>query len=272
MAAPVEPPLAYQEPVMPETPAVEPPPIFEAALPPEVAAPVEPPLAYQEASAVEPEAGPPPEYGPPEAAGFMETTDLDKEAVEIQPWEVDATTAEQPSVGVEGFPEGFTDGDGMMEQVRPEHVTADDYILPAEYQELMGEPDVPAAHTEITGEEEIVPGEAPQDVTVAPHEEPELEAGTEWPFDEAPAAETGEQEAPPPLPEAEPPTPATLLGEGVEFEPEVEEGITVEAEESAGEAQKQGETSQEELNSFFFEENVDKKGQEKKEDPDSFWD
>ena len=250
MAAPVEPPPAYQEPVMPEPLTVEPP-------------------------AVAPEAGPPPEYGPPEVAGLTATTDLDEEAVEMPPWEVDATPATpdgQPLAGDVDFPEGFTEGDGMMEQVRPEHVTVEDYRLPEEYQELMGQPDVSAAHTEITDEEEVVQGEVPEDVTVAPQEEPELESGTEWSFDESPAAETVEQEAAPPLTAEEPPTPETLSDEYVELAPEAEEDVTIEAEESAGEAPKQGSTSQEELHSFFFEKDVDKKGQEKKEDPDSFWD
>ncbi|MBU4302603.1 MAG: hypothetical protein KKE56_07595, partial [Actinobacteria bacterium] len=294
VAPPPEAPPTFEAPAPPPAPPAyeEAPPAFQEA-PPAYKEPVipGPPPAYEEPPPSEappaegaPETEAPPEYGPPEVAEF---TAQDEEPAEVPPWEVEAppevapqpqapsvplTDVEAAPVGAEDFPGGFTEGDGMMEQVRPEHVTEEDYILPEEYQELMGRPEVPVAHDEPAGEVEAVPEEAPTDVSVAPHEEPELGAGTEWPFDEAPAAEIEEQETSSPLPAEEPPAPAAVPGEDIELEPEAEEGVTVEGEKGPGETPKQGSTSQEELHSFFFEGDVDKKGQEQKKDPDSFWD
>ena len=248
-----EAPPAY-EPTSPEAPPVEAeavplpeaPPTFEGAAEPQYA----PPPFYEEAPPVpQPEYEQPPAYEPPAYVPPSQEVPVD-----------------------EGLPAGFDEGEGMMEQVRPEHVTREEYMPTPEYQEILGEPREEAvAPWEDTGEAEPVEGIS--EVTVAPAEEAGV-PGEEWPIEEAPVPEAlGEPTPPPPTPppfegpgQAETVEPA-VEGEVVDVSGEEEYGVKVEETEPPG--RQIG--TQEELHSFFFEDEIDKKGKDQKGDRESFW-
>jgi len=177
-----------------------------------------------------------------------------------------------------GLPAGFDEGEGMMEQVRPEHVTGEEYLPSPEHQELLGQPrDEAVEPWEETGE--AAPVEQISEVTVAPGEEAEV-SGEDWPIEETPATEAlGEPTPPPPPP---PPSPFEGPAQAEPVEPAVEEEVVdVSGEEEYGEKVDETESpeqppgrrtgTQEELHSFFFEDEIDKKGKDQKRDKGSFW-
>ncbi|MCJ7745250.1 MAG: hypothetical protein MUP40_03055, partial [Actinobacteria bacterium] len=173
-----------------------------------------------------------------------------------------------------GLPAGFDEGEGMMEQVRPEHVTGEEYLPSPEHQELLGQPrDEAVEPWEETGE--ASPAEQISEVTVAPGEETEV-SGEDWPIEETPATEALGEPTPPPPPPFEGPARAEPVEPAVE-----EEVVDVSGEEEYGEKVDETESpeqppgtrtgTQEELHSFFFEDEVDKKGKDQKRDKGPFW-
>ena len=263
MPAPTEvPPPAY-EPTPPEAPPVEAeavpppeaPPTFEGAPEPQYA----PPPIYEEAPPAYEPMPPRPEYEQPpayEPPGYVPPS---------QEVPVD-----------EGLPAGFDEGEGMMEQVRPEHVTREEYMPTPEYQEILGEPREEAvAPWADTGEAKPVEGIS--EVTVAPAEEAGV-PGEEWPIEEAPVPEAlGEPTPPPPAPppfegpaQAETVEPA-VEEEVVDVSGEEEYGVKVEETEPPDQPPGRQVGTQEELHSFFFEDEIDKKGKDQKGDKESFW-
>ena len=180
---------------------------------------------------------------------------------------------------MEEFPPGFEDS-GIPEEVRPEQVSPDDYRLPTEYQELLGErkytqPD-DATRERAEGP---VPIEEIGEVTVAPVAEPDV-TGHEWPFEEAPSgaedrgpAEQARDTLPPLTPEADtwPEPPSTgepevetpPLGAGP---PDIAESPEMPEPPPPG-----GTGRNDDLHSFFFEGEQEQKGKEKKGEPEDFW-
>jgi hypothetical protein len=85
----------------------------------------------------------------------------------------------------------FEETGGMLEQVRPEHVTEDEYRLPQEYSELIGGGVAPPGPVETLPE---VPGAAERTAPERGDQVREPES-YDWPFDDAPQA-AGEGPAP----------------------------------------------------------------------------
>jgi hypothetical protein len=235
--------------VMPSTTGVpseeEAPPVYEEATP-------APGVPAYEPMPPQPEYEQPPTYKPP----------------------AHETPSEEPPVEG-GLPEGFDEGEGMMEQVRPEHVTGEDYLPSPEHRELLGQPrDEAVEPWEETGE--ASPVEQISEVTVAPGEEAEV-SRADWPIEETPATEALREPPPPPPPSPfEGPAQAEPVGPAVE-----EEAVDVSGEEEYGEKVDETESpdqppgrrteTQEELHSFFFEDEIDNKGKDQKRDKGSFW-
>ena len=235
-AAPLPVPPTFEGPVEPEYP---PPPVYEE-VPPAPEAPVYEPMPPQ------PGYEQPPDYEPP---------------------------VQEPAIEG-GYPEGFGEGVGMMERVRPEQVTAEEYLPTPEHQEILGEPGVEGvAPWGDTGE--AAPVEQISEVTVASGEEVEI-PGEEPPVEEAPAPESFEEPAPPPpppfegLPQVEKVEPA-VEEEIVDVTGEEEYGVKVDDTEAPETPPGRQVETQEELHSFFFEDEIDKKGKDQKGDKGSFW-
>jgi len=175
----------------------------------------------------------------------------------------------------EGSPAGLGEGEGMMEKIRPESVTGEEYLPSPEHLEIMGEPrrgaGVPWGDVGVEA-----PVEQISEVTVAPGEEAEVPK-EDWPVEEGPPSETLEKPTPPPP--APPPFEGPAQAETVE--PTVEEVVDVPGEEDYGvkaddtdpPEQPPGKRAgdREELNSFFFEDKIDKTGKDQKEDEEPFW-
>jgi len=233
----------------PEFDEMPPLPEHEAAPPPPAA---EPPLAAQPPmGAVPPE--PPPLYeAPPEAA--------------------------PPG----GEPPVF-DVSGMPEEVRPQG-SPDDFKLPPEYQELIGEPrdGLPPAHMTEPAEPE---GQAPP----WPYETPPLaepsgepggpqaqsaeEAGpVDWPFDTVPATE--QERSATAMPDAPEDHPVAAWGEQPATPPESDVEVKPPSDDNVVTVDEQGKPpagqGTGEVKSFFFEDDVEEKKSDKK-DNDSFW-
>jgi hypothetical protein len=175
----------------------------------------------------------------------------------------------------EGSPAGFGEGEGMMEKIRPESVTGEEYLPSPEHLEIMGEPRRgPGVPWGDAGEE--APVEQISEVTVVPGEEAEVPK-EDRPVEEGPASETLEKPTPPP------PAPPPFEGpaQAGTVEPTVEEVVDVPGEEDYGvkaddtdpPEQPAGKRAgdQEELDSFFFEDKIDKTGKDQKEDEEPFW-
>ena len=164
-------------------------------------------------------------------------------------------------MGVEEQPVPFEGSDGILEPIRPEHVTPEDFALPPEYQELMGERPGPAAEDPPQAGEpvlekeeydwpfdEVAPGVGPHREAVPPIREEkgweqsiadaEETVSPDWPA--PPIASPPSAGAPPPAP---PPPPV-----GPEPGPPRDEGLI----------------------SFFFEDEGEKKKPGKGE-PETFW-
>jgi len=177
------------------------------------------------------------------------------------------------------------DVSGMPEEVRPTG-SPDDFKLPPEYQELLGEPrdgPPPAAQQappEAAPEEqappspyETAPQAAPPVAPAAPQEQPPAEAGpVDWPFEGEPATEQERSAtAMPDGPEGHQVAPwgeqpAVAPEKDVEVKPPTDDhSVTVDEppKPPAG-------TGGEEVKSFFFEDDVEEKKSDKK-DNDSFW-
>lgn len=200
---------------------------------------------------------------------------------ELAPWEIEsvppigseAPPAYTPEMGALVEEEKPFDTEGIVEQVRPEAASPEDFRLPPEYQDLIGDRpvDAEAAH------------EAP--AVTEPAAAPAEETAHDWPFDEVPPA--GGEPSAPPVTEAPPAWEGGVSEErdsashswgtdeealapeaqqDVDLAGEEDEGVTVD-EAPPAEAPKSGG----DLNSFFFEDDVEKKGKEQKQDPDSFW-
>jgi hypothetical protein len=262
---PVEPPafeepptIAAEEPQAP--PTFEVPPAYEPA-----------PPAYEAPPPFE-EIGAPPVVGE-EPAGAP--ADLEQMPPELAPWEIESVPPAgeippleappaldeiPPAVAEEEKP---FDTEGIMEQVRPEASNPEDFKLPPEYQELIGErpvePEHSAASSAQIATEPLLPAEEP--------------GGHEWPFDEVPSAETAPAPAAPEqppwetdVPDGSAPPPAQAP-QDIDLTGDEDEGVTVEEAPQPPAPARGGE----ELNSFFFEEDVEKKGKDQKQDPDSFW-
>lgn len=164
----------------------------------------------------------------------------------------------------EAPPMGFDEGEGMMEKVRPEHVTGEDYLPSPEHQEVMGEPwrDVVVPGEDTGG---AVPVEQISDVTVL-GEEAEVPK-EDRPVEEAPAPGTLEKPTPPP------PAPPPFEGPTQAGPAAGEEEQGVEVDESGPREQPPGRRvgAEEELNSFFFKDEIDKKEKDPKGDDETFW-
>lgn len=175
----------------------------------------------------------------------------------------------------EGSPAGFGEGEGMMEKIRPESVTGEEYLPSPEHLEIMGEPRRGAGVPRGDAGEEA-PVEQISEVTVAPGEEAEV-SKEDWPVEEGPPSETLEKPTPPP------PAPPPFEGpaHAGTVEPTVEEVVDVPVEGDYGVTaddadppeQPPGKRAgdQEELNSFFFEDKTDKTGKDQKEGEEPFW-
>ncbi len=175
----------------------------------------------------------------------------------------------------EGSPAGFGEGEGMMEKIRPESVTGEEYLPSPEHLEIMGEPRRGAGVPRGDAGEEA-PVEQISEVTVAPGEEAEVPK-EDWPVEEGPPSETLEKPTPPP------PAPPPFEGpaHAGTVEPTVEEVVDVPVEGDYGVTaddtdppeQPPGKRAgdQEELNSFFFEDKTDKTGKDQKEGEEPFW-
>jgi len=182
--------------------------------------------------------------------------------------------------------------EAMMENVRPEVSNPDDFKLPPEFAELMGEPsDRALGATPTTTEPAPAEPEAP-----APPAQLETESH-EWPFDEAPPGELApegqgwaggveEEETPASWsaaaqPEAVPAAEAPAAPPSLPPPPPAQapQDITVPAGEDEPMTMDDGQAlppppqpkASDDLNSFFFEEDVEKKEKDQKGDPDSFW-
>lgn len=94
------------------------------------------------------------------------------------------------------LPGGFGEGEGMMEKIRPESVTGEEYLPSPEHLEIMGEPRRGAGVPRGDAGEEA-PVEQISEVTVAPGEEAEVPK-EDWPVEEGPPSETLEKPTPPP--------------------------------------------------------------------------
>ena len=310
---PTPPPI--ESPAQPEYEAQAPPTFGETAAPPPPS--YEPVVQAPEAHVEQPEysapelespqaqaAYEPPAYEVPEAFTEIEPTpplgefpqpqETEPQVYEAPPWEelppppaeIEPLPAEE-AVAEEGktpgeFPEWFEDFGG--EEVRPEAISEEEYKMPPEYRELLGESGGPQV-TEVgeLTEQEIKPEEAYQEPTREPEESHTWE----------PEEQKGEQESYV-VPEEEPsPVPFDVIEEEprheggteefVEFgeegnETEVEEGhVSVEGEkeeypEKGLESPDQGEEAKpEDLHSFFFEEDMGKGDEKPGGEKDSFW-
>ena len=227
---------------------------------------------------------------------------------ELPPWEIEAvgppvvpgvpSPAEAPPEVPPAYaPEPAPEEDkpfeteAMMENVRPEVSNPDDFKLPPEFAELMGEPsDRALGATSTTTETAPAEPEAP-----APPAQPETESH-EWPFEEAPPGElppegqgwaggVEEEETPASwsaaaqpeaVPAAEapaappsPPPPPPLAPQDITVPTGEDESITMDDGQALPPPPQP--KASDDLNSFFFEEDVEKKEKDQKGDPDSFW-
>ncbi len=261
-----ETPPAYEQAPPPAPPAYEAPPVFEeTGVPPRVSeGPPPAPAPYEEPL---PEYGGTAPYAEPPAGAKSAPAGLEQMPEDIAPWDIESVPSTSPGAQPSpGEPPVYApaaeeekpfDTNGIMEQVRPEASSPDDFRLPPEYQELMGER--PVDHEE-SGE-----AQAPPAYEAGPAPAPTVEEppGAEWPFDEVPS--TPEAPAPGAGPEAQA---QPAMPQDVDLAGEEEEGVTVE---DGSRVPPAGTEGAGELNSFFFEDDVEKKGQDRKKDPDSFW-
>ena len=182
----------------------------------------------------------------------------------------------EPVAGAAVEEEPF-DTEAIIEAVRPTDINPDDYKLPPEYQELMGERPVEAEDTA---------AEAPPAAPAAQPTTPEGE-GHAWPFEDMPPEQAG-AEAPPPPPADQPwdsgmgdehdhadsltaEHPAQAEPAAPELAPPIQPAAPPEDAGVPGMPPPPPGRAADELNSFFFEEDVEKKGKDQKGDNDSFW-
>jgi hypothetical protein len=186
--------------------------------------------------------------------------------------------------------------DETMEQVRPEHVTPEDYRLPAEYQELMGERPARVEETPDFEEPPQPPISETTEITVPPAGEPAREPeGYDWPFEEVPPPGEKPSEGAPPATDtgwggsltetdevstagwdepATTPPPVTEdvdISGGDDFGVAIDEGGTKPppTPPRSDPETNHGASQDDELHSFFFEDDIVRK--EKDEKRDSFW-